>query len=516
MPLFWLSLAFTAGLFLSSFLNLPNQLYTSLFILFSLCTLAEYKFSDPQSHPLLSRPLVKLPFSLIAAAFVLGGCRFEAAIPVFDETDLAWYSNSKDVIVTGQVISYPENDTDSTSAIIRAHSILLPGQHEKDVNGKLELRLPAGFHLSYGDLLTMEGKLGKVAKAEEQPFLSYQARKGIYNRMAYPQIETIAQNKGSPIMAAIYHIRQKALEVIYKQIPYPESSLLSGILLGIDWVIPDYLKEAYQSCGVIHIIAISGYNIALVSNVITRLTQRFLSPTKAGFTALAAITLYTLMVGADPAVVRAAVMGGLSVPAALIGRRTIPIHNLAVAAALMLLGNPFLLWDISFQLSFLACLGLITMVDPLLERIQSIFIKFEKESAYQWWQPILTLILTTICAQFAVSPVIFNISPQISLSSLPANLVLLPIQPILMALGALSVVFGLLIPTLGQIFAFAAWPFLAYCNRIALNFGFHVHAETTAPAYFFWIFLIADVLTLSIFTALHIRKIAHPKPQDAI
>ena len=329
MPLFWLSLAFTAGLFSSSLLNLPIQLYISLLFLFSLCTLAEFKFSDVQSHPLLSKPLVKLPFSLIAAVFVLGGCRFEAAMPVFDETDLAWYTGSKDVIVTGQIISYPENATNSTAAVIRARSILLPDEDEKVVNGKLELRLPGGFHLSYGDMLTMEGTLGKVSNAETEPFSSFQARKGVYNRMAYPQIETIAQNTGNSIMAAIYRLRQKALEVIYNQTPYPESTLLSGILLGIDWVIPDFLKDAYQACGVIHIIAISGFNIALVSNFITKLTQRFLSPAKAGFTAISAIVIYTLMVGADPAVVRAAVMGSLTVPATLLGRRTIPIHSLA-------------------------------------------------------------------------------------------------------------------------------------------------------------------------------------------
>ena len=516
MPLFWLSLAFTAGLCLSSFLNLPIQIYIGLLFLFSLCTLAEYRFSDSQFHPLLSKPLVKLPFSLIAAVFVLGGWRFEAAMPVFNETDLVWYTGSQNVIVTGQIISYPEKGTDTIAAIVRARSILLPGESEKEVDGKLELRLPGGFHLSYGDLLTLEGTLGKVSNAEDKPFSSYQARKGVYNRMAYPQVETLAQNTGNPIMAAIYCLRQRAFEVIYAQTPYPESTLLSGILLGIDWLIPDYLKEAYRACGVIHIIAISGFNIALVSNLITRLTQRFLSPVRAGITAVCAIAIYTLLVGADPAVVRAAVMGGLSVPASLLGRRTIPIHNLALAAALMLLGNPFLLWDTGFQLSFLACLGLITIVDPLLAWIRDIFVKCRIESAYQWLEPILVLILTTICAQFAVFPVIFKISPQISLSSLPANLVLLPVQSILMALGALSVICGLVFPMLGQIFASASWPFLNYCNRIAVYFGFHRYTETALPPSMFWIFLVADIITLCLFTALHIRKISQPKPQDAV
>ena len=508
MPLFWLSLAFTVGLFFSSLLNLPIQFYTCLLLLFSLCTLAEIKFSDPQTHPLLSKPLVKLPFSLIAAVFFLGGCRFQTAFPDFTEQDLAWYSGSKNAIVTGKITSFPERDSDQTIAIVTAQSILLSGEELRDVEGKLELRLPAGFHLSYGDLLTMEGTLSKVSNADSKPYASYRARKGIYTRMAYPQINTIAQDTGNPIMAIIYDLRQRSLELIYDQMPYPESTLLSGILLGIDWIIPEYLTEAYRACGVIHIIAISGFNIALVSNVIARLTRRIFSPVKAGIAAIIAITIYTLMVGAEPAVVRAAIMGSMAIPASFLGRRSIPIHSLTITGVFMLLGNPFLLWDIGFQLSFLACLGLITMVDPLLEWAEKFFTKVGKEKAFQWWQPILSLTISTLCAQFAVLPVIFNMSPTISLSSLLANLVLLPVQPLLMGLGALSVLLGLVIPSLGQIFAYATWPFLAYCNRIALNLGFHPNAETILPTSFFWLFLAVEITTLLIFITLHIRKIS--------
>ncbi len=509
MPLLWISLAFVCGLALSSIISLPTWVWFGLSVIFMGIGALETLLNPQVRHPLLSNDRFRLPVGLMAAALCIGGLRFQAQLPAFDERDLAWYAGADMVKVTGRVISFPERSSSSTTAILAADSIEYAG-HVKPVRGKLELRLPGGFHLSYGDSLSLEGDLNLVSQASTQPYSSYLARRGIYGRMAYPQMETIQRGEVRTPMAWIYALRQRALELIYTLLPFPESSLLAGILLGIDWVIPDYLRDAYRASGVLHIIAISGFNLALISGLTARLTRRLFNPIKAAVSAIAVIVFYSLLVGAEPAVVRAAIMGSLAIPAHLIGRRVIALHSLVIVAAIMLLGNPFLLWDLSFQLSFLACLGLITMVDPILRWCSDLITLFASEDASRNWQPILTLLVSTLCAQFSVLPVSLKLDAQASLFSLPANMMLLPVQPILMALGGLAVLAGLLLPPIGQLFAYAVWPFLAYCNRIALQLGFLPGSEVPLPDFVRPMAGLLVFTTLLAFSIWHIRCIARP------
>jgi len=509
MPLFWVCLAFTGGIALSAFLPLPAWLWLALLLLSSLGVFLEKRLVPLAVHPLLSKTLFHVQFSLLIAALAFGGWRFQAALPNGTPQDLAAYASGEAVTITGRVISFPEESSSSTVAILEAQSIRIAGS-EQPIRGKLELRLPGGFNLSYGDVLRMEGPLVSLLDDGTPPYQSYLARRGIHARMQYPQITTLGRDAGSPFMAAIYALRERAQCVIFEQMPFPESALLAGILLGTDWNIPDYLVEAYRACGVLHIIAISGFNIALISWFIIKLARHMFTPARAGLVAMLAIFAYTLLVGAEPAVVRAAIMGSLAIPAHYFGRRVLALHSLVIAAAAMLAGNPFLLWDISFQLSFLACLGLTTMVDPLLKWTDAFLGRWAAESVRQWWQPILTLVISTLTAQFCVSPVLFQLNPSFSLLALPANLALIIVQPLLMALGGLFTIIGLVFPLAGQWLAAAAWPLLAYCNRVALHFGFQPGAEYPLSAGFGLAAVITVIVALFGFSVLQLLNLTHP------
>ncbi len=513
MPLFWLCLSFTAGIFVAALCPLSAWAWLAAAAFFLAAAWFEIRFSNKSTHPLLSRPLFRIPFALLAVFFTIGGWRFQTALPNISPQDLNWYADGESQQVTGKIVSYPEESAGSTRAILQAVSIRQDNQ-DIPVSGELELRLPGGFHLAYGDVLLLEGPLDAVYDSVENANQSYLARRGILSRMSYPQMDTLSSGQGNPIMAFIYRLRTRAQTIIFTQLPYPESALLGGILLGTDWKIPDYLEEAYRSCGVLHIIAISGYNIALISNLIIRLMRRFLSPGKAGAAAILSIVFYTILVGAEPAVVRAAIMGSLTIPAHYFGRKTIPLHSLVLVAAIMLAGNPMLLWDIGFQLSFLACLGLISMADPILQWLGDHIENKFSSAARQWWQPIITLIVTTLIAQFSVSPVLLNLQPNISLHTLAANLALLPIQPAIMGLGGLAVISSLLLPPLGNLFFYAGWPFLAYNNLVALHFGFQPHGVIQTSPGIFWFSLAAVILSLSAFSIHQITRLIHPKAEQ--
>ena len=292
--------------------------------------------------------------------------------------------------------------------------------------------------------------------------------------------------------------------------PVQESSLLSGILLGIDQEIPGYLESAYRTTGTVHIIAISGFNIALITGLVIRLFRRIFKPVWAGILAVSAILFYTLLVGAEPSVVRAAIMGSLSIPAYYIGRRIIGINSLTVAAAIMLLLNPLLLWDLGFQLSYLATLGLMVLADPVLKSIQIWMERRFTEKAIQTAMPFCVLLVSTLCAQFAVSPVVLGLSSDLLPYSLAANLIILPLQPPLMMIGGAAVLLYFLFPPMGALIARFAWVLAAFSNQVVLHFAKLRFAEVKLPEISSWVAfgLVFAVMILS--TIRTIKELAKP------
>ncbi len=138
-------------------------------------------------------------------------------------------------------------------------------------------------------------------------------------------------------------------------------------MLGDEAGIPDSVQQAFKDTGTSQIIAISGFNITIIAGLLSTFFGRLLGRRRrylaAGLSAVM-IGFYTVLVGADAAVVRAALMGGLSLYARQLGSPQDGLNCLALVAAVMALINPNVLWDGGFQLSFMATLGLVLYAEP--------------------------------------------------------------------------------------------------------------------------------------------------------
>jgi len=512
MPLLWLGLSFITGIFVAALLPQVSIFWGYLLLVSFVITFLEIQFIPRENHPLRSSRIVKVPIGMLCIFLFLGAWRYQAAVPEFTSEDLAYYQPMKDAQIQGVIISYPEISQTSSTAIVRAEEITINGK-ENHIKGKLELRLPPGFHLAYGDQLVLIGDLKSTFSKGSSISSSYLARRMVYTRMDYPQLTQLENGRGSPLTTSLHEIRSRARKILETYLPARESSLLSGILLGIDWVIPGYLEDAYRSTGTIHIIAISGFNITLIAWQIIHLFRRFFRPVTASFLAIMAIVYYTILVGADPAVVRAAVMGSLAIPAYFLGRRVIGIHGLTIAAAIMLAFNPLLLWDIGFQLSFLATLALMVIADPVIGFLTKWIAKRWDEEKARNLQPFLILVIPTLAAQFAVSPVLLNLDRVFHVYSLPANLLILPWQPILMTVSGLGVLIGLLIPPLGGLVLMLARPIAAFCNQAAMRFALLPGAVRQAPEFSQRIALAVVAIALVFATIVQIRSIGKPEPE---
>jgi competence protein ComEC len=172
-------------------------------------------------------------------------------------------------------------------------------------------------------------------------------------------------------------------------------------------------------------------------------------------------------VGADAGVVRAAFMGGLALFGWQIGRKGSGLNTLAITTAVMALFDPYVLWDIGFRLSFAATLGLVLYAEPLAQWFIDLIQRWTTEDrAEKLAGPVGEYLLFTLAANITTIPLILLYSGGISLLSPLVNLLILPVQPAIMVFGGIAMLSGSLLPLVGRLLAYLAWPFAFYTIRI--------------------------------------------------
>jgi competence protein ComEC len=476
MPLFWLSLAFLAGIGLADGLNWPPGMAlpgSACWILASLF-LAAAIFLEILRPRLVARRLPPFPYTLIPLFITLGALRYQGSQPRLAPDSIAWYNNpDREAVVEGWLVEPPDERDGYTNLRVSAEQISLAEEEVPiPVHGLLLARLPPGGGWRYGDRVRLQGRLESPPENESFSYRDYLARQGVYSYMSRASAEKTGQGRGSRLLAWVYAVKERALGVVRRIFPDPEGALLAGILLGEDNGLPAPLRQAYNDTGTAHIIAISGFNISILSGLIAGLAGRLLGPRRGALAAGAAIGAYTLLVGAAPSVVRAALMGGLSLFARQVGRRQQGLNSLALTAAGMSVFNPNLPWDVGFQLSFMATLGLVLYAEPLSQAFTALASRRLPAATVQRLAgPVGEYFLFTLAAQITSLPVTVYHFQRLSLTSLLANPLVLPAQPAVMVLGGLAVLLGLLALPLGQMAAYLAWPFAAYTNRVVALLG---------------------------------------------
>ncbi len=465
-PLFWASLAFLAGVLFAKWVHLP----LSLWLASALLALAVTLF---MAHTHITFPRLRNPALLAACAlsFGLGAARLEAAIPRVDISQLAWFNDrAYDLLVSGTLIE-PADYRDQYTNLRLQVSEVDTGLNRFRVSGLLLARVPPNRVYHYGEMVRLRGRMQTPPENEEFSYRDYLAYQGVLSYMPVAEVTRLPGFGGNPLVAAMYALKERALERVYRLFPDPEASLLAGILLGVDSALPARLQQAFRNTGTAHIIAISGFNISILAGLFMTLFSRLLGWRRGAVLAVLGIAFYAFLVGADAAVVRAALMGTLSLLALQVGRRQQALNTLAFVAALMALANPFHLWDVGFQLSFLATLGLILYAEPFgraaehwLRRGAEVF-KAQLETE-RILAPLSEYVLLTLAAQLTTLPIAAYHFKQISLISLIANPFILPAQPAVMVLGGLAVALSLLFFPLGQAMAWIAWPPTAYTIRM--------------------------------------------------
>src|SRR5829696_6099364 len=464
LPLMWFSLAFLAGIVLASLISLHIFVWIGLFVIADLLLIASR---------LIARRLPSLPFFFSPFAFVLllalflGAARYQFSVPRFNAFHIAFYNDRDyDLLITATLIEPPDYRDNYTNLRVDVSNVDT-GDGDLPAEGLLLARVSNNQIFHYGDILRLRGKLKTPPENEDFSYRDYLAAQHIHSYMTSAEVTMLPGNGGNPFYRLMYAIRDRSLANIYQMFPDPESSLLAGILLGVDTGLTDRLQQAFKNTGTAHIIAISGFNISIIAGLFVTFFSKFLGPRRGSILAIVGIVFYTLLVGADAAVVRAAIMGSLALFAKQIGRRQFALNTLLVVALGMCLWNPLYIWDVGFQLSFFATLGLILYADPFSQFANRIITNYFPASTAEKFAKLLSeFVLLTFAAQLTTIPIMAYHFQRISLISFLANPFILPAQPAVMILGGLAVLLSLLWFPLGQIAAWVTWPFVVYTIRV--------------------------------------------------
>ncbi|WP_374688725.1 DNA internalization-related competence protein ComEC/Rec2 [Promineifilum sp.] len=397
------------------------------------------------------------------AALALGGARYVAATPPADPGRIDFYAGATGVKLAGRVAAEPELGDTRARLRVAAAELVMDGR-VLPVAGDILVETRRYPIIGYGASLRLTGDLEALDALDNADYAAYLGRQGIRAIMRFPEVAVVAGEGGSPLYRAMLAARERGRAVIRAALPEPQAALLTGILLGDDSGLPDTTADAFQATGMTHIIAISGFNIVIIIGLLDWLTGAFLPRRPATLIVMLLLILYAVLVGAAPSVVRATVMGityllGLR----LLGRRTLAVAGLFVAAALMTLFDPLALWSVGFQLSFAATLGLMLYASAWTRRIERGAEALLTPRAQPAVKRLLGEGLTvTLAAQVLTVPLLLYHFGRLSLASLPANLLALPAQPGVMLTGGLALLAGLIHPAAGRIAALPAWLFLTY------------------------------------------------------
>ncbi len=334
------------------------------------------------------------------------------------------------------------------------------------------LQVPQYPEYKYGDLLeivcpakAIENRPASSAGSDDSfDYRMYMAKEGVLYQCEKGKSRKIGENSGNWFYGKIIAARTIFENKITRVIPQPYGALAEGLLLGGSGGLSKEIQNDFSRTGMTHIVAVSGYNVTIIAEylILLGIALGFWRKQAIWF-AIAGIALFVIMSGLPASAVRAGVMSGILLWAMKNGRLASSENAIIFAGAIMLALNPLLLrWDVGFQLSFLATLGIV-LTSSFWEKS---FVKKHKALG------ISEAITLSLSAQIFVLPIIAYNFHIASLISLLANVLILPVIPLSMLLVFLVTILGFIWTPLSLVFAWLAFALLAYVIKLI-----HVLAE---------------------------------------
>jgi competence protein ComEC len=390
--------------------------------------------------------------SLMLVGSALGLMRTQYFEAQFDDSLSA--SVGQEISFDGQVLLDPD---------VRSNQQLLTVQSDTE---RILVVTDRTIPVAYGDTVRVSGRLEVPQSFTTElgrtfDYATYLKAKQIEYRVSFAEVIVLETDGGNPIIAGLLQLKHQLLFGLDNVLTEPQGSLADGLLLGLNQGLGDELEQDFRRSGIVHIVVLSGYNVMLVVTFVLFVLAFFLPRPAQLIVGLLAILSFALIVGLSATVVRASIMAALFLIAQSFGRTYAVLRALLVAGALMIFVNPYLLlYDIGFQLSFMATLGLVAALPWL-----------TNESHFEIMASARGYIVATIATQIAVLPLLVFHIGEVSAVAVIVNLLVLPVVPFAMLGSFIAGTLWFVLPNVALVFGYVTQILLSYIIAVASFFA---------------------------------------------
>jgi competence protein ComEC len=407
---------------------------------------------------------IVLVLSMTLLCFAGGLLRINQAARQFDHSPLSASVGEK-VELTGIVVKEPDVREKTTHLYVKTSDdvILVTTDRYAAVAYGDEVRF-------FGTLKEPESFVGELGRTFNYP--AYLLARNVEYQMSFANVEVLTSGHGNMFISPLLHVKSSLVDGIESVLNEPQAGLSEGLLLGVKQALGEELEAAFRTSGIIHIVVLSGQNIMIVVTFVLTVLSFVLPRRPRILVGLGIVTCFALMVGLSATVVRASLMVGILLIGQLFGRSHNLIRSLLFAGAVMVCINPYiLLYDLGFQFSFMATLGLILIAPKFETFISDGFSKLS----------IKEFLVATIATQIAVLPLLLYHIGEVSLVAVIVNVLVMPIVPLAMLATFLAGAIAIVSPILALPFAFIAHVVLSYIIQVALFFSALPFASIVTP-----------------------------------
>ena len=429
--LFFLCFSFVVGVVFEYFTKIPQIfIWGFLFVDFIFVIVGLITRKDQ---------LVVLGFCFLV--LMLGVLRMQISEFNISTNPLTKLNGKGEIVLNGMVDDAPDIRETSQKLTVRVNG------------GKVLVTTGKYVEYSYLDKLKITGKLKAPGIFDGFNYSNYLLKDGIYSVMNSPKIEVISTKHQYNILNYSYEkilfLKQKLEQSIEDNFLPPHSLILDGVIFGNNKNMTADLRDKLNAAGLRFLTAISGVHVIILSAILISLLL-FLGARRnnAFLLSIILIWLYVMLTGFTTSGIRAGIMGSIFIFAGSIGRQNTSSRTVVLAAVLMLLQNPLLvIYDVGFQLSFLACLGII-YIKPLINNFFP------------------DIISTTFAAQIITLPIMIYNFGLISLVAPITSILILPVMPLILSFGFLFCIFASISKLLGWIFYVPTWLLITYFLKV--------------------------------------------------
>jgi competence protein ComEC len=411
-------------------------------------------------HPLSKGVVILLLTGTFAVGFADLGLRSAA----LDRALVPRFSG-RAVLIEGTLASDPEPSGKATGFRLKVRSV-----EERRAAERVYVRLfgkPPRFDL--GDAIRIEGKVRALdAKDSFDAHLRRKRVTAVVTGSA-DSVKLIRESR-NPILNLAEHLRRRLEEACVRSMPKADAGLLLGLTIGDERLIPDEVVEDFRVTSLSHLTAVSGANVAMVLAAVILILRAAGTSKRAQIASgIATVLFFAVITRWEPSVLRATLMSIVAGSAFWFGRRSDPMSGLLITFLALTAADPFLLWSVGFQLSFLATAGIICFSPVLLERLK------------RWPRLPREALCVSLSAQLGVAPMLAFHFGQLSLVSVPANVIAFPLVAPITVLGMASGLLGSISVPAAIPLAFLARFFVSLLRGVASAFADLPFAFVSVP-----------------------------------